>query len=347
MSFSVVPATFRMAFLRNSIFIVLSGLLVACGGGSDSPPADTGSSGNTNPGSNDVSEISAFGATLYPILTARCATCHGDNGPDLPFAQSNVTVAYDVVIDHQLATLDNPSGSKLVRRLVVDNHNCWSDCIANGNEIADAIGQWQVVSTATGNSLPIAQNDRYATATDTKLSINDVLANDSDPDGDTLNVLSVDAASSGGGTVDNKGNNTFDYTPALGYVGDDTFTYTVTDGNGGTAQATVTVVVSLTGAAIDSVAAFEKTVFPLVRTHCAACHSGGLQQDLPLFAAADVTVAHDVVISDKLVNFGKTSTSTLVERLRDDKHFCWTPDCASDAAEMQVKIDEWSVLIGR
>jgi hypothetical protein len=60
-----------------------------------------------------------------------------------------------------------------------------------------------------------------------------------------------------------------------------------------------------------------------------------------------VTVAHDVVISDKLVSFGKTSTSTLVERLLDDKHFCWTPDCASDAAEMLAKIDEWSVLIAR
>lgn len=344
MSFVAIPAKFPLTLLRKSVLIALASVVVACGGGGDdNPPAANGSPGNT-----DVAEINAFGSTLYPVLVTNCATCHGDSGPNTQFAQSNTTASYDIVIDRQLVSLGNPSGSELVRRLVVDQHNCWSDCVANGNEIAAAIGQWQALSTATGNSLPIAQNDQYATTTDTKLSITTVLANDSDPDGDTLTVLSVDAASISGGVVENKGNNTFDYTPAAAFTGNDTFTYTVSDGNGGTAQATVTVVVSAEGAvAVDSVAAFEQTVFPLVRTHCAACHSGGLQQDLPLFASADVTVAHDVVVNNKLVNFGNTSNSTLVERLANDKHFCWTKDCESDAEEMKTKIDEWSVLVGR
>ncbi|HEX9260883.1 MAG TPA: Ig-like domain-containing protein, partial [Acidimicrobiales bacterium] len=75
----------------------------------------------------------------------------------------------------------------------------------------------------------------------------DVLANDSDPDGDPLSVL-TNGAGTLGGTVTTDGHMLF-YTPPLddpvtGQVtGTDTFTYTASDGHGGTATATVSVTI--------------------------------------------------------------------------------------------------------
>lgn len=73
-----------------------------------------------------------------------------------------------------------------------------------------------------------------------------LLANDTDADGDTPTVASVDAASTNGGTVVQAGGNVT-YTPAAGYAGDDTFNYTIDDGTGLTANAVVTVTVTAVG----------------------------------------------------------------------------------------------------
>lgn len=57
-----------------------------------------------------------------------------------------------------------------------------------------------------------------------------VLANDTDPDMDTLTVSAFDAASANGATVAVAADGSFTYDPAPGYEGADTFTYTITDG---------------------------------------------------------------------------------------------------------------------
>jgi Ca2+-binding RTX toxin-like protein len=69
----------------------------------------------------------------------------------------------------------------------------------------------------------------------------DVLANDTDPDGDTLTVTSATATN---GTVTVNPDGTLTYTPNADYNGPDTISYTVDDGNGGSATSTVTVTVN-------------------------------------------------------------------------------------------------------
>jgi hypothetical protein len=88
-----------------------------------------------------------------------------------------------------------------------------------------------------------AANDTRSTAEDAALTFaaSDLLANDSDADGDPLTVISVGEASHGT-VVLNAGQIT--YTPALNYHGSDRFSYTISDGNGGTASATVDVTVT-------------------------------------------------------------------------------------------------------
>ncbi|QUJ77526.1 tandem-95 repeat protein [Sulfitobacter albidus] len=86
---------------------------------------------------------------------------------------------------------------------------------------------------------PVAVDDSASTDEDTAVTI-PVLANDSDPDGDPLEV--TEATSPDGDVVIND-DGTLTFTPAPDFTGDAVIDYTITDGNGGfdTAQVTVSV----------------------------------------------------------------------------------------------------------
>jgi hypothetical protein len=96
----------------------------------------------------------------------------------------------------------------------------------------------QAQTAAQFNDAPVAANDVASTDEDTAVTI-DVLANDSDGDGDALTVTGLVAAANG--TLVNNGDGTVTYTPDADYNGSDSFTYTVEDGNGGSDTATVAV----------------------------------------------------------------------------------------------------------
>jgi hypothetical protein len=92
---------------------------------------------------------------------------------------------------------------------------------------------------APPNQPPVAVNDAAATISGVPVTV-DVIANDSDPDGDPLTVQSVTAPALG--TAQIVGNRVV-YTPAAGVVGTDTFGYTINDGRGGTASASVAITI--------------------------------------------------------------------------------------------------------
>ena len=96
-----------------------------------------------------------------------------------------------------------------------------------------------VAIAAAPNRSPVAVDDR-ATTTPTQPVAIDVLANDSDPDGDTLALLAVTPAANGSVTIVGSG---VRYVPLPGFIGIDRFDYTIGDGRGGSAMASVTVTV--------------------------------------------------------------------------------------------------------
>jgi hypothetical protein len=101
------------------------------------------------------------------------------------------------------------------------------------------------VSVAPVNDAPQADDDTATTPSGTAVEI-DVLANDSDLDGDALTIQSAGAPATGSVTVNDgsgTGADTLTYVPADGFTGTDSFSYTVSDGNGGTAEASVAVTV--------------------------------------------------------------------------------------------------------
>ena len=97
------------------------------------------------------------------------------------------------------------------------------------------------VSVTPVNDAPLGNGDSATTAEETAVTLN-VLANDSDVEGDPLAVASIIQAAHG--TVTVNPDNSVTYQPELNFNGSDAFTYTVSDGNGGAATATVNVTVS-------------------------------------------------------------------------------------------------------
>ncbi len=99
---------------------------------------------------------------------------------------------------------------------------------------------WLTQVSFGGNGLPHAVADELAADMETPLVIDiadDLLANDTDDDGDPLSIVSFTQPSFGE-LLDNE-DGTLTYTPRNGFVGDDSFTYTITDGNGGQGVGTV------------------------------------------------------------------------------------------------------------
>jgi len=104
----------------------------------------------------------------------------------------------------------------------------------------------QAAGPATANQSPSAIDDTATTNQNTPVTIA-VLANDSDPDGDSLTITNVSQASNG--TVAVNADNTVTYSPNTGFAGTDSFDYTVSDGRGGTDTAAVAITVTLSNRA--------------------------------------------------------------------------------------------------
>ncbi|MFB2933774.1 Ig-like domain-containing protein [Aerosakkonemataceae cyanobacterium BLCC-F154] len=87
------------------------------------------------------------------------------------------------------------------------------------------------------NDPPIAEDDFATTRLNTPVTI-PVLANDSDPNGDTLTIINVEDSPHGTIAIEN---DTLIFTPNSGFSGTANFNYTIDDGSGETATASVTV----------------------------------------------------------------------------------------------------------
>ena len=104
-------------------------------------------------------------------------------------------------------------------------------------------------SVTGGNRAPVAVADFVAVDHDTSANI-PVLANDTDPDGDILRILSVTAPNNGTAVIHDNGTATvytddyIAYTPESGFNGGDLFSYTIGDGSNGRASGVVSLSVA-------------------------------------------------------------------------------------------------------
>ena len=112
----------------------------------------------------------------------------------------------------------------------------------------------------TVNDAPVALGDTLNTDEDTAATLNPI-DNDSDPEGDSISILSVSSGGSGETSLNQDGSVT--YTPSENFVGEDVFTYLLSDGNGGISTGQVNVIVAPTPddpIAVDDLAATEEAL---------------------------------------------------------------------------------------
>jgi len=128
---------------------------------------------------------------------------------------------------------------------ILPNENYYGDIsvgvigIKNTVETTTFVITIKVISV---NDKPIANNDTASVVADSTNNSIDVLSNDSDPDtDDTLTLTRYDYSGSGAVSIaDNK----IVYTPANGFVGNESVAYVVSDTQGATTNASVTITVT-------------------------------------------------------------------------------------------------------
>ena len=84
---------------------------------------------------------SLFQSNVYPIFRNFCVECH-EPGAEVPitpyFAHDDVQTAY--LAAQGVMNLNTPASSRVVQRLELDNHNCWTtDCDADATTLTNAI----------------------------------------------------------------------------------------------------------------------------------------------------------------------------------------------------------------
>ncbi|MDA0785897.1 MAG: Ig-like domain-containing protein, partial [Proteobacteria bacterium] len=157
-----------------------------------------------------------------------------------------------------LGSLDGTNGFRLNGEAANDfSGNAVSDAgDVNGDGFNDIIvGGYRTEPNGSdsGSAYTVFGSNYQASEDDSARLIGNVLANDSDPDGDTLSISTFDGISSLGATITAgavEGTFVYDATGSAtlqalfdGQSATDTFTYTVSDGNGGFDTATVSVTV--------------------------------------------------------------------------------------------------------
>ncbi len=185
---------------------------------------------NTGPTANDDSDTTDEDTPITVDLTANDTDPDGDT-----LTMINATVPAD-----QGTLIDNGDGTVIY--IPAEHFNGEATIsyeISDGNGGTDT-GTHTVYVTPV-NDAPVANDDLDSTEFETPVTI-DVLFNDTDPDGDLLEILGTPTSADGTVVVNPDGTITF--TPNDGFEGSAFINYAVTDGNGGTDTAVVTVVVA-------------------------------------------------------------------------------------------------------
>ncbi|HEX3476903.1 MAG TPA: Ig-like domain-containing protein [Kofleriaceae bacterium] len=162
---------------------------------------------------------------------------------------------------------------------------------------------WLTLTVNPVNDPPVAVADAMTLDEDTSATL-DVVANDSDVDGDTLAVASVTQPAHGSAAI--TGLHQVSYTPAANYNGSDSFSYTIDDGHGGQATAQVAV-----------------TVNPVNDPPVAADDAAALDEDTA--ATVDVVANDSDVDGDALTVIAVTQPAHGAAAVVDEHHVRYTP----------------------
>lgn len=192
------------------------------------------------------------------------------------------------------------------------------------------------ITVGSVNDVPDAVDDSYAVLPNGVLNVNaatGVLANDSDADDDSFNVVLV--AGPAHGTLLINGDGAFQYTPEADYEGIDTFTYKVNDGTTDSETATVTIHVNNPPSATSDSYSVNEDVVLTVDAASGLLNNDSDLNDDPLTATIVQTPSHGTVTLDADGSFVYTPET---DYSGEDTFTYVANDGAADSAETTVVI---------
>lgn len=153
----------------------------------------------------------------------------GTSGGGGTYVVQNMTVSRTLSEELQLVTIQ-PDGSETNSELTLDlNYNTAGQPIDVTEELINVDG------SITSTPIQVLEDGQLI------LNVSDLLANDTDADGDPLTIVDVHTTDNSHGEVTLTEDGQILYTPDPNYSGEADFHYVVTDGNGSFDSATVTV----------------------------------------------------------------------------------------------------------
>ncbi|OEE97123.1 hypothetical protein A1QM_02790 [Vibrio genomosp. F10 str. 9ZC157] len=166
----------------------------------------------------------------------------GNTSSNMTFSVAGVTITVNAdgtLTDHdgldvQISEVDSNGWYRITGQFDVASDDTVISFAGSG--ASDSLGALLDNISVTGIQQPDLTTEEDQPIT---ISFAELLGNDSDVDGDTLQVTNVTNAANGQFVVDYQ-NKTITFTPDRDYNGEATFEYTISDGNGGTDTATVT-----------------------------------------------------------------------------------------------------------
>ncbi len=177
-----------------------------------------------------VNNVSIDFSPVSVIISAAPETIHVGQTSTLTWNSTNA----------DSATIDQGIGSVAVSgSTVVSPAETTTYTITVTGTQGSAVASTTVTVT---NNPPVAVDDFISTDEDMPITAIAVLANDSDPDGDTVSIRDFTQPSHG--TAGSNGDGTLTYTPDADFNGSDSFTYTITDGTSESPPATVTITIN-------------------------------------------------------------------------------------------------------
>jgi VCBS repeat-containing protein len=213
-------------------------------------PEDTAKAFSAAAGNRiSVADVDAAAAVIQTTLTATNATVtlgstgglvftSGDGAADTTMTFRGTLPALNTALDG-LTVTPNPNFTSTAV-LTMTTNDLGNTGQGGPRSDTDAV----TITVTAVNDPPTATGDAYTAVQQTPLAVpaRGVLGNDTDVEGTTLTAtVGVGPAH---GTVAVRPDGSFGYTPAVGFVGTDSFTYTASDGTATSAPATVSITVT-------------------------------------------------------------------------------------------------------
>jgi hypothetical protein len=92
-----------------------------------------------------------------------------------------------------------------------------------------------------------------------------------------------------------------------------------------------------------SLAAFETTVYPLLRENCSSCHSTDTRAQAPIHSDSDVNLAHEYALTR--VNFRHPEDSKLVQHVALYDHYCFGSSCEDSGNQLLTAVESWAYAV--